>query len=126
MWIPEWTLADRLRKARQSVGMSQREFAEVLEVTASAYSQWEAGNNGPRDLVATARRIELLTRIPAAWILGVDDKNPRPDVPDGGQVLPRLDSNQQPFGYQSAQVIDLAEYRLERELAAPGDDEGAA
>lgn len=83
--IPEWTLADHLRKARQVAGMSQKEFAERLDVTPSSYAQWEAGNNKPRDVVAVAKRIEMLTRIPASWILGVHNGG---NGPGGGSARP--------------------------------------
>jgi transcriptional regulator with XRE-family HTH domain len=99
--IPEWTLADRFRKARLTSHLSQKAFAAQLDINASAYSQWEAGNSKPRDVVAVARRIELLTGIPASWTLGLDDaKSPHPDGPGRGSegLLPHLDSNQKPFG----------------------------
>lgn len=54
-------------------GGSQREFAEQLETKPGTYAQWEAGNAQPRNLVPIAKRIEFLTRIPAAWMLGVMD-----------------------------------------------------
>jgi len=97
--VPEWTLADRFRKVRSVADLDQRRFAERLGVKSSAYAQWEAGRARPRDLVAIARRVELITRVPAAWLLGLETANPRPDGPDGGQTLPRLDSNQQPSVY---------------------------
>ncbi|WP_370246340.1 helix-turn-helix domain-containing protein [Jiangella sp. DSM 45060] len=81
--IPEWTLADRLRKVRLTTGLQQRDFAERLQVTASAYAQWEAGNTKPRDIVTVARRIEMLTGVPATWILGLYTETPRPDGPAG-------------------------------------------
>ncbi|WP_413227741.1 helix-turn-helix transcriptional regulator [Actinomyces marmotae] len=107
LWIPKWTLADYLRKARLEVGMSQRDFAAALDAKPGTYAQWEAGNTQPRDVVALAKRIELLTRIPAAWILGLmDGPQPSPDglgndgtpavVAGARGGLPRLDSNQQP------------------------------
>ena len=71
--IPEWTLADHLRKARQTTGLNQREFAERLGVKYTAYAQWEADNNRPRDVVLVAKRVEMLTGIPASWTLGVDE-----------------------------------------------------
>ncbi len=96
-WVPEWTLADRFRKVRQSTGLGQREFAAHLEVTAGAYQQWEADNSRPRNVVAIAKRVELLTGVPAAWLLGVEPTNPRPDGPDGGgEGWARWDSNPQP------------------------------
>ena len=61
--IPEWTLADHLRKARQTTGLNQREFAERLGVKYTAYAQWEADNNRPRDVVMVAKRVEMLTGI---------------------------------------------------------------
>lgn len=94
--MPEWTLADRLRKARHSTGMGQREFAVALEVSAPTYSQWEAGNTKPRDVVAIAKRIELITRIPAAWLLGVIESEPRPSGPSSaGSWAPRSGGNPQ-------------------------------
>lgn len=85
--IPEWSLADRLRKVRQHAGEGQREFADQLGVASATYANWEAGNAKPRDLVAIAKRIELLTDVPAAWLL---------------DVRPRQDSNLQPTDQWSA------------------------
>lgn len=34
--VPQWTLGDRLAKARKDAGLSQKEMAERLEVTAAA------------------------------------------------------------------------------------------
>lgn len=100
--IPQWTFADRLRKARQTLGVRQSEFAELIHEPGPRYSQWEAGNNLPRDLVGVARRVSLATRIPATWLLGLDDETRPADGQDGESVLPRLDSNQQPSDYRLA------------------------
>ena len=70
--VPEWDLADRLRKSRLASGMTQREFAQMLGIAAPRYSQWECGNNGPRNVVEVAQMIQAATGISAAWILGVD------------------------------------------------------
>lgn len=72
--IPEWTLGDRLRKARRSVRMTTAEFAGAIEENPKTYGSWETDNSAPRhrDLLTMARRIEMLTRIPAAWIIGLD------------------------------------------------------
>lgn len=69
--IPEWTFADRLRKARRMTPMTQREFAEAIGADAKAYSQWEAGNNRPRDLVAVCQGVERVTGVSAGWLLGL-------------------------------------------------------
>lgn len=76
-WVPQWTFADRIRKARQSVEMDQKTFALNISKTPSAVAQWEAGNSKPRDIVNVAKSIEMLTRIPASWILGLDTPEPR-------------------------------------------------
>ncbi|WP_456821125.1 helix-turn-helix domain-containing protein [Cellulomonas sp. URHB0016] len=83
--IPDWTLADKLRKARQRTGADQRTFAEQLGVTSSAYAQWEAGRATPRDLVTIAKRVEAATDVDARWLLGLEVG-----------WRPRQDSNLQP------------------------------
>jgi transcriptional regulator with XRE-family HTH domain len=72
--IPSWTFADRLRKARNTTGLGQKDFAEQIGVKASAYAQWEADNNQPRNIVEVVTRIEDVTRIPASWLLGLSER----------------------------------------------------
>lgn len=70
----EWSFADRLRKVRRDVAkVGQAEFAQALDVKLKAYSAWESGKNTPRELVAIAKRIELVTGVSASWMLGVTD-----------------------------------------------------
>jgi antitoxin CcdA len=38
----------RIRRARQAVGLSQKDLAETLRVTAGAVGQWELGITGPK------------------------------------------------------------------------------
>jgi transcriptional regulator with XRE-family HTH domain len=127
--IPEWTFADRLRKARQSVDLNQRDFAERLGVGAPAYGQWEAGNNRPRDLVALAKRVELLTKVPAAWLL---DLGPTPAsteswAPDGRSKPRSVEgwapwgSNPQPAGYESVPVARVLQLRHRKPLGYVSD-----
>lgn len=89
--IPQWSLADRFRKIRTSNEWSQKEIAEHLQVTSSAYAQWEAGNARPRQLVAIAQRLELLTGVPAWWTLGLNAEDRRPGDPDGGKNIQSKD-----------------------------------
>ncbi|SLF13429.1 Helix-turn-helix domain [Mycobacteroides abscessus subsp. massiliense] len=101
--IPVFEFADRLRKARSITGLGQREFADVIGVKAPSIASWEAGNAKPRDIVALAKRVEMLTRVPASWLLGVDGTNPSPD---GGSCewCARRDSNPKPSGQRLALV----------------------
>ncbi|QAY16084.1 helix-turn-helix DNA-binding domain protein [Arthrobacter phage Elesar] len=70
--IPQWTLADRLRRIRRDTSLIQDDFAAQLGVGRAQYNAWEAGRNQPRDVVALARRIEEVTGVPAHWTLGLD------------------------------------------------------
>lgn len=101
---PQWTFGDRIRKARRKAGMTQKQFAEVLGVGEKAYAQWETDANKPGDIVAVAQRVQLLTRIPAAWMLGVETAGPGPGEPGPGLPAgsPRRTRTSQPFGYQLA------------------------
>lgn len=72
--VPVWTFADRLRKVRRDiVGVEQAEMAARLGLPKGAYQSWETGKARPREIVAVARRVELLTGVPASWTLGLDD-----------------------------------------------------
>ena len=78
----EWTFGDRLRKIRRSMNLSSREFAARVGVTHSALSQYETDRMQPRDVVAFARRVEDVSGVPAAWLLGLSD-----DVPEVRDVV---------------------------------------
>lgn len=69
--VPSWTFGDRIRKARSVAGMDQREFAAAIDVNPSSLAAWETDRATPRDVVAVAKRVEMLTKVPAAWLLGL-------------------------------------------------------
>lgn len=81
--IPEWTLGDRLRKARRLAQLGQAEFAERLGQNQKTYAAWELDTSHPRNLVAVAKRIEALSGVPAAWLLGIDAVTTSPDTTIG-------------------------------------------
>jgi transcriptional regulator with XRE-family HTH domain len=56
--------------------MTGSDFAAVLGITASALGQYETDRAHPRDVVELAKRVELVTGIPASWLLGLDDVEP--------------------------------------------------
>ena len=82
-FYPTWTLGDRIRKARLTTGMNQRDFAPLVGVKPGSLASWESDHSVPRDMVAVARRIGRVTGVPAAWLLGLDD-GPGPDDDGGG------------------------------------------
>ena len=56
--VPEWSLTDRLRKARALTGLDQDEFAELIGVSRGTVSSYEKGSE-------THKRPYLL-----AWAIG--------------------------------------------------------
>lgn len=74
--IPEWTFGDRMRKARRRSGMTTGDFAAALGITQSAVGQYETDRSVPRNVVRLAQKVEALTGIPAAWMLGLDPVEP--------------------------------------------------
>lgn len=69
--VPQWTVADRLRKAREHAGMTQAQLAETIGVAQRSVSAYENGQTTPRRPVALAWA--LATHVPFAWIVGDDD-----------------------------------------------------
>lgn len=105
--IPMWTQGDKLRKAREHAGFDQSSLARRLGVARNTISNAERGAVEPRTAVVMAWA--MATNVSLDWLQG--NENPRPEGPDGGERLPRLDLNQQPFDYAEAQVTDLSDYR---------------
>jgi len=65
------TVADRLRQARENLGLSQETVAQLIGVTADTYQHWETGEKEPR-----ANRLVNLAgvlRVSAYWILDGGD-----------------------------------------------------
>jgi transcriptional regulator with XRE-family HTH domain len=46
--VPEWTLADRLRKARELAGYSQAELAAATGISRQSVNSYETGRTAPR------------------------------------------------------------------------------
>jgi DNA-binding transcriptional regulator YiaG len=121
VWTPEWSTADRLRKIRRDTGYSQDEFAEMLGANPNNYRAWESGRNHPRDIVALAKRIEMLTGVPAAWTLGLADGTSTPGGPGTPKKADSV-SNVTPLDYKVAgsatesNIIHLPFHRQNEEL----------
>lgn len=83
--IPQWTFAERARKARRDLGYTQQQMADVLEVGIKRYSAWETGKNSPDDITGIAVKFESVSGIPRTWFLGwANEESPRPDGPGEG------------------------------------------
>lgn len=83
-WLPEFTLAERLRKIRRDLHLTQEEFAARLNVKPERLGGWESGRNRPKAPVEVAQLIEDEFGVPAWWTLGLRNEAPRPGGPGGG------------------------------------------
>jgi DNA-binding XRE family transcriptional regulator len=81
--VPEWTFAERLRKARRDLGWRQADMAERLGVKPSTYEAWETGRNKP-DVADLAEKLEGVTGITRLWFVGWMDGGTGPNP--GGTV----------------------------------------
>ncbi|WP_084253082.1 helix-turn-helix transcriptional regulator [Devriesea agamarum] len=90
--IPQITKAVRLRLAREHAGLEQAELAERIGASRRTIGSAERGERDPRRTLVMAWA--LATGVPLQWI--ETGRVPSPDG-DGTHMLPRLDSNQQPF-----------------------------
>lgn len=78
--VPTWTLADRLRKARETRGLTQTELGELTGISRRAMSRYESGETTPRrpHVIAWA----MATGVALTWLeeqeCAVRDSNPEP------------------------------------------------
>lgn len=64
--VPEWTLADRLSKARRHAGLEQPELADMIGIARSSLSAYENGHRTPRRPVLLSWA--LATGVPLEWL----------------------------------------------------------
>jgi len=120
-WVPEWDLADRLARTLRETGIGVSDMAAQLGVSRETVGRWTNGKGVPKraGLLAWAS----VTGVDLEW-LETGEGPATSSSPDPDPQLPRLDSNQEPSGYESAQVrglprppaevVDLAVYRSGR------------
>lgn len=93
--VPEWTLADRLVKARHHAGLEQDELAEAIGIARSSLSAYENGRRTPRRPVLLSWA--LATGVPLEWLMepltsgspessGIDVPYPPVGKPGPGQL----------------------------------------
>lgn len=113
--VPTWDLADRLNKSLRHADVSVQQIADYLGVHRNTISAWlhGRGKTPPQAmLVAWA----VATSVDYEWL--TTGSEPENDGPGGAASanaagtqqtlrLPRLDSNQQPFDWCTAQPLAL-------------------
>lgn len=104
--VPQWTISDRLRKAREYAGLDQAQFADEVGISRRSVTNYEKGHSQPSRPVLLAW--SLRTGVAMEWLANGGD--------DG---LPRLDSNQRPSDYTSAGsgIASLLHLRRDRRSA---------
>lgn len=100
--VPQLTLGWRLKMALGE--MSVQAMAEELGVSRATLSRW-MGDKGAAPARAYVAQWALITGVPFLWLQ--TGESPHQGKPDGGDSLPRHDSNVQPAG-NSAGLLRLA------------------
>lgn len=67
--IPQWTLGDRLRKAREHAGMDQEELALRIGVSRGTVSNYEIGRGTRPPKVVVLRAWARECGVPYEWIV---------------------------------------------------------
>lgn len=96
--VPQFDLADRMRKALRTSGVGVSEMAEYLGVTRTTAGNWINGRITPSK--QSQRLWAMRTGVPFVW-LETGESPQQLDADEGFEELPRLDSNQQPAGYRN-------------------------
>jgi len=99
--IPRFGFRDRMAKARESAGLSQAAIAAIIGISRATVINYEKGHHRPLRPIQAAW-VEV-TGVDAHWLAtGCECQTPETcvQIADEVEVLPRLDSNQQPVDYQ--------------------------
>lgn len=84
--VPQFTIGDYLRKAREHAGLDQAVLATELGISRQTVTNYEKGHVTPRRAVVMAWAMR--TGVPVEWITSLGTNNPRlDDGPDGGGVV---------------------------------------
>lgn len=79
--IPEFTIGDRLRKARELTGLTAQEFADEIGVNRKTVNSAENESRAVRRI--TLKAWSLRTGVPVEW-LETGETPAQPNGPDGG------------------------------------------
>lgn len=100
--VPEWTLADRLRKAREHAELEQLELSEISGISRAAISNAERGSTSPHR--STLMLWAMATGVSLNWLLtgeADEETNEAPSDEDGASNESRLrDLNPRPVLYE--------------------------
>ena len=89
--IPSFTVADRLRKAREVTGLDQAEFADRAGLSRTGVSKAERGESAPRR--STLKLWALASGVPLLWIETGEAPSPGGD---GASIVARPEGFEPP------------------------------
>jgi transcriptional regulator with XRE-family HTH domain len=67
----EWTLGERLAKARRHAGLNQDEMAEKFGVSHATIAKWEVNKGQPRNFMDRIHQWSEITGVSETWLLGL-------------------------------------------------------
>lgn len=105
--IPVWTYGDRMRKARERLGLSQNEMADLLGISRQSVSNYEQCHTRP--LRSILRRWAAVTNVPPEWLALGDNPGP------GGRANPRG------LAYLFSPSVGISGFPRQRDPSPPGD-----
>lgn len=68
---PEWTLGDRIRRARRNAGMDRLALARKLGVSRQTIGFWENDETQPRRFAETLDLLAEITGVDRDWLYGI-------------------------------------------------------
>lgn len=86
--IPDFTVGDRLRRARQKTGLEQGPFAEEIGVSRGTVSNYERSDNVEGMKKPYLLAWALRTDVPIEWLVTGEAAAPTP--PDDGAMLRKM------------------------------------
>lgn len=78
--VPQWTLGDRLHKARTSAGLSQQQLAELIDVHRRSVTNYEGDRFAPKRPVLISWA--LACGVPLVWLIDGTVPATPPNGPD--------------------------------------------
>ncbi len=111
--VPIDTFPIRLAVVRAVMGWNYDQAARATGIGSETWRTWEKGRRRCSDITTVAQQIAAVTGLSIEWLVlgGPLASPPRPEgtVTD---LLPRLDSNQQPADYETPQFTGPARDEL--------------
>lgn len=76
--VPEFTLRERLTKAREHAGLDRQQMAERLSVTERTVRNWEHGSTKVTPAIVLA--YAAVTSVPVWWLKGDAEGDTMPNI----------------------------------------------